>query len=349
MKVALIADTHVGVRNNNSIFHDYQQRFFDNIFFPYIDDHDIDVVVHVGDHLDNRKTTNVLTSQKFDEMWVQQIISRDMVEHGILGNHTAYYKNTNTVNSLSHIYNKGNGLILYDVEPKEVEIGGLLWGMVPWITADNKEKCFEFIRTTKAEILCGHFEIMGFYMDGGHKCESGVSVSDLKRFRKVFSGHFHKKQTVANISYLGTPYDMTFSDLGEVKGFHIFDTETLDLEFIQNPEKIFHKIYYDDIKDPDVVEKDYSFIKNGFVRLVVLNKSDHGKFDLLLDKLEDAEMYRLQIAETVSEESTESSDVDMSQSTSEIINNHIDGLAGISDPAMVKDIMNVLYTEAMNM
>lgn len=350
MKIALVTDTHFGVRNNNSLFFDYFGRFFEDLFFPYLEEHGIDTIVHAGDHLDNRKTINVLAGQKFNELWIQNLVKRNLTEHAIIGNHTAYYRNTNKINSLSHFYDDKKNLHLYDQSPKEVEIGGVVWGMVPWITTDNRDECLEFIETTKAEIICGHFEITGFYMDGGAKCENGIGVHLLKRFKRVFSGHFHKKQTVGNIYYLGTPYDLTYADLGEQKGFHVFDTETFDLEFVPNPEKLFHRFYYDDSKhDYDWDEYDFSMLENCFVKVVVLEKNDEVKYESLLDKLEESSVYRLDISETVADPTDDEDSVDMSMSTLEIINRYIDESSSISKPDELKRLIGMAYTEAMNM
>ena len=70
----------------------------------------------------------------------------------------------------------------------------------------------------------------------------------LKSLTSPFSGHFHHKSDNGNVYYLPNPYQITWSDYKDPRGFHIFDTETRELEFILNPYEIFHKIYYDDEK-----------------------------------------------------------------------------------------------------
>ena len=73
-----------------------------------------------------------------------------------------------------------------------------------------------------------------------------VRIIEFKRFEKVISGHFHKKSDDGHIYYLGTQYEIMWSDYN--KDFHIFDTETRELERIENPLKIFKKFMYDDTK-----------------------------------------------------------------------------------------------------
>ncbi len=92
----------------------------------------------------------------------------------------------------------------------------------------------------------GHLEIKGFEMHNGHMNEHGTEKSVFKRFEKVMSGHFHKKSDDGHIYYLGTQYEMTWSDYKCPKGFHIFDTQTRELSRIENDNTIFKKIIYND-------------------------------------------------------------------------------------------------------
>ena len=83
--------------------------------------------------------------------------------------------------------------------------------------------------------------------------------------KKLLSGHFHKKSDDGQIYYLGTQYEMTWSDYNCPKGFHIFDTNTRDLTRVSNPVKMFKKIIYDDKKtnynELDITEFDECFVK----------------------------------------------------------------------------------------
>jgi len=349
MKIAIITDQHIGVRNSNILFLDYYEEFHSKVFFPYLKEHNIDTVINAGDILDNRKTTNVLTMDRFHRMWIDPLVKNGYTEHALVGNHNTYYRNTNEINSLNPIYSQHDKLHLYESDPKEVMIGGTLFGMVPWICPENKERCLEFIKNTRATILIGHFEIAGFQMDGNFKCETGISMKEFRRFDYVFSGHFHKKQCIGNIHYLGSPYDMSFTDLGETKGFHVFDTDTQDLEFIPHNKKRFFRLYYDDVNNEyDFSQDDFSDMKNGSVRIVVLKKTNNNVFESLISSLEESEIHKISIVDKVDDETIDLDGVDMSLPTIEIINREIDKLEGAEDQHMMKEIVSKIYTEAMN-
>ena len=63
---------------------------------------------------------------------------------------------------------------------------------------------------------------------------------------RVFSGHYHHRSSQDNIHYLGNPYEIYWNDVNETRGFHVFDTETLEHTPINNPYRMFYKISYND-------------------------------------------------------------------------------------------------------
>ena len=84
----------------------------------------------------------------------------------------------------------------------------------------------------------------GYQVMRGVKHTDGHEPDMLQRFDKVWSGHFHQKHEENNVCYFGTAYQMTFNDLFEKKGFHIYDTETDEIEFVENPTNFFMPSQY---------------------------------------------------------------------------------------------------------
>ena len=207
------------------------------------------------------------------------------------------------------------------------------------------------IQMTYADICMGHLEVNGFEMHAGHFCEAGYPKEMFRKFDTVFSGHFHKKSDDGHIYYLGNTYQITWSDHNETKGFHIFDTATRELEYIQNPHRIFDKIYYDD-SQTDYTKVDVEQYEDKFVKLVVVNKKDLYGFDQFLDKLLAVKTHEVKIVEDFSELNAENvSDeiIENAQDTTTLLERYIDELDVDIDKNRLKSTMRTLYLEASDL
>lgn len=296
MKIALITDTHWGIRNDSVAFHDNSKKFLDEVFFPYLDEHKIKTVIHLGDVLDRRKYVNINTARRLREDFIEPMLGRALDIHIILGNHDTYFKNTNQVNSPTELL--GNfGLRLYS-EPTELVFDGTKLLLMPWICDDNRQRALDLIGSTDAQICMGHLEIQGFEMFKGSVVSHGDDPVLFDRFDMVLSGHYHHRSTDGHIFYLGSHMEFTWSDYDDPKGFHIFDTETRELKFVENPNRMFKKIWYDDT-DPEFLNQtvDYSEYKGCIVKLIVQNKSNLYWFDKFVEQLESENLHELQIVE----------------------------------------------------
>ena len=234
MKIALITDTHFGARNDSLAFNDHFYKFWREVFFPYIDEHGIDTVIHLGDVMDRRKFISYKIAKDFREQFIKPIVDRNIDMHMIVGNHDTYYRNTNEINSLFELLGgpgdeKYPNIKCYD-HPCTEEFDGVGIHLLPWINESNYESVMRGIQMTYADICMGHLEVNGFEMHAGHFCEGGYPKEMFRKFDTVFSGHFHKKSDDGQVYYLGAPYQITWSDDNCPKGFHIFDTETKELE-----------------------------------------------------------------------------------------------------------------------
>ena len=287
MKIALLNDTHFGCRNDSPAFIKYQNRFYDELFFPYLIENKIDTLIHLGDVVDRRKFINFNTAHNFQQKFWKRLWDLKIDTHIILGNHDTYYKNTNKVNSIQQLCTSFDGINepwIYE-GPKEIELGGCRMLFLPWICDDNYEDSIHAIDHSTADICFGHLEIKGFEMHKGHMNMHGLDKEQFKRFEKVMSGHFHKKSDDGHIFYLGTPYQIYWNDDKCPKGFHIFDTETRELERIINPHTIFKKVYYDDSNGQDYNFNQIKDLKDKYVKLIVVNKKDLYMFDKFVDKV----------------------------------------------------------------
>ena len=58
MKIAILNDTHCGIRNSSDMFIANADKFYTDTFFPYLVENNITHIIHLGDYYDNRKYIN---------------------------------------------------------------------------------------------------------------------------------------------------------------------------------------------------------------------------------------------------------------------------------------------------
>ena len=348
MKIAIITDTHFGARNDNLNFNDYFYKFYDNVFFPTLKERGITTCVHMGDVTDRRKYISYRIANDFREKFVDRFKEMDIDLHIIIGNHDTYYKNTSEINSMQELVGSDNFKIY--VNPEIVNFDGTPILFVPWINNNNYEVSMEALETANSDIIMGHLEIDGFEMHKGQIAEGMFEKKLFNRFETVFSGHFHHKSDDGQIYYLGTPYEIFWNDYDDPKGFHIFDTETRELERIINPYTLFEKIYYDDTTN-DYKEHDVSKYKEKYVKLIVVNKKDLYQFDMFTDRLLKADAHEVKIIEDFSElDAKNVSDeiVENTEDTMTLLEKYIDELDVTLDKKRLKNTMKSLYNEAQD-
>jgi DNA repair exonuclease SbcCD nuclease subunit len=353
MKIAIINDTHFGVRGDSKIFLDHQETFFRDIFFPYLDEHNINLVMDLGDTFDRRKYINYVTLKRVKEFFFNQLQSRGIEYHAVVGNHSVYFTNTNEVNSMNLLLQEYNNFHIYEHEPKELTFGSTRFMMVPWITKDNLETCTQAITTTSAQILLGHFEIEGFEMMKGTVCDHGMNKDAFSKFEAVYSGHFHHPSEYGNIKYLGAQYEMTWSDYAGRRGFHIFDTETRDIHFVENTNRVFHKIEYDDsdMNIDDIANLDVSILKNTYVKVIVKNRTNSYLYDMFLNRIADSGAADVKsVDDSLNLESSGVDEIlDETQDTKDILHSYIDSIETSIEKRKIKKVIDDLYLEAINL
>jgi DNA repair exonuclease SbcCD nuclease subunit len=282
VKIAILGDTHFGARNDSLIFHAFFQKFYIS-FFKYLEKNNIDTIIQLGDLWDRRKYVNFQTLSESRKYFFDELRKRNLKMITILGNHDVAYKNTLEINSSTLLLQEYTNISIIS-SPMTIDIDGTLISMIPWICADNYLDSMNEMNNTKAEICMGHLEIVGFEMYRGHECHEGLSLDTFKRFDTVFSGHYHHRSTKGNVTYLGTPYELTWQDYDDQKGFHIFDLDTRELEFIPNPYIMFTRLEYDD-KEKEPIDLDTLDLAHMYIKLVVVNKTDYYKFDQFINNL----------------------------------------------------------------
>jgi DNA repair exonuclease SbcCD nuclease subunit len=283
--------------------------------------------------------------QKFDEL--------DIDFNVIIGNHDTAFKNTNEYNSMNELYGHSKFKMKFYSEAENVVFDGLKITMLPWVCSGNYEHSMRFIQETDAQVLFGHLEIQGFEMYRGAVNDHGFSTHIFDKFDVVCSGHFHHKSSRGNINYLGSPFEITWSDWNDPRGFHIFDTDTRDIQFIQNPYKMFHKLHYDDsMTDLDnLLDIDTDFLHGTYVKIIIHNKTNPYWFDLYVDKVEKAGVLDLQIVDDNMNLNLEEDEeaIEEAEDTLSILRRSAEQIDSTSvDGKKLDMFLTELYTEALN-
>ena len=343
MKIAIITDQHFGARKNSKLFHDYFLKFYNDIFFPTLEREGITTVIDMGDTFDIRKSIDFSALQWAKDNYFDRLESMGITLHSIVGNHTAYYKNTNDVNAVDLLLREYDNITTYS-ETTSIEVGGCNILLVPWINKENEDKSFRAINMSQASICMGHLELNGFRATPGHMMEHGMEWSIFKKFDKTYSGHYHCRSNQENIYYLGNPYEMFWNDVNdENRGFHIFDTETLEHTPVNNPYRLHKIIFYN---DQDYQLFDARELENKIVKVVVRNKSNSKQFEKFIDKLYNANVAELKVVENFGLQESEEFEAFESEDTLSILNRYVEESEVKLDKSIIQKMIHDVYREA---
>jgi DNA repair exonuclease SbcCD nuclease subunit len=314
------------------------------MFFPYCEENNIRLVFQLGDLFDRRKFINFNSLSECKRYFFDELEARGIQLITLLGNHDIYWKESLKVSSSGLILGEYENILLIS-DPFTYTIDGTTIDIIPWICKENEKEVFEFIDNSKSDLCFGHFEIAGFPMYRGMTAEEGLSHDMFAKYERVLSGHYHTRSKAENIEYIGTPYEMTWQDAYDPRGFSVFDTESRELDFVQNPFTIHTKLIYDD-RDVIISERD---LKDKYVKVVVINKTNLFAFDQYITDVYNQDPAEVKIIEDLSEfnEGTVSDQINL-EDTMSILDNYIESVQTSEDKEAIKKVMKELYIEALN-
>ena len=342
MKLAIITDTHYGARKSSRFFHNYFEQFYKDIFFPKLDELGIDTIIHMGDAFDSRKSIDFTSLDWAKRVVFDPIKERGITMHLMVGNHDVYYKNTNDINAVDLLLKEYDNVLVYS-STTQVEVGGLDILFIPWINEQNYEVSVKSIQDSPCKCAMGHLELSGFRAHRGCIMEDGMESQLFENFQKVFSGHYHTRSSDGKIFYLGNPYQMFWNDVNDERGFHIFDTETLEHTPVNNPYELFYNIYYEDTDHQLFDATKYS---DKIVKVIVKKKTDITKFEKFIDKLYSVGVHDLKIVENFQLIESEEFEVEESEDTLSILDRYINDSDTELDKVRIQNVMRSTYQEA---
>ena len=343
MKIAIITDQHFGARKNSKLFHDYFLKFYEDIFFPTLIKEGITTIVDMGDTFDSRKGVDFVSLEWAKNNYYDKLEELGITIHTIIGNHTAYYKNTNDLTGVGLFLREYDNVKIYS-EAEEVTLDKTKFLFVPWINSENQNKTFELIEESDSPCVMGHLELNGFMATRGHYMEHGMDANVFDKFDRVFTGHYHMRSNQGNVFYLGNPYEMYWNDVNDrERGFHLFDTDTLVHTPINNPYQIFHNLYYEDTPHQML---DITKYNQKILKVIVRKKSDPKQFEKYIDKLYSSNLAELKIVENFDFTEGEEFEAEESEDTISLLNRYIQESEVDLDKSIVTEILQDVYREA---
>ena len=342
MKVAIITDQHFGFKKGSKLWLDYFQKFYDDIFFPTLEKYGIDTILDLGDTFDNRKGVDLCSLNWAKDNYFDPIRDKGMSMISIVGNHTAFYKNTNDINTIDLMLREYDNIRIVE-ECEEITVGGLPILFIPWINSENEERTYKMVKDSKCKVAMGHLELNGFVATHGHVMDVGADFECYDHFTHVFSGHYHTRSNNGRIYYLGNPYEMFWNDCNDKRGFHIYDTEKLTLKTINNPYQMFKIINYADTPRQLTKFEDY---RNKIVKVVVRQKTDDKEYERFMLSLAKVHPYDIKVVERSVNMLAPEENVAQTEDTMTLLNTYVDDLSTDLNKSKIKDILRVTYQEA---
>jgi hypothetical protein len=342
MKVAIITDQHFGARKGSKFFHEYFLKFYDEVFFPTLERESIKCVIDMGDTFDNRRSIDLWSLEWAKKNYYDRLRDMGVDVYTVVGNHTAYYKNTNDINTVDLLLREYSNVVVISSAAEKV-IDGRKIVFIPWINDDNRQETYDTIDRSTAEIAMGHLELNGFRAHRGHVQEEARDDTRLiQKFKKVFSGHYHTRSDDGKVFYLGNPYEMFWNDVNDTRGFHIFDTETLEHTPVNNPFRMFYNVYYDDTPHQIFDATEYA---GKIVKIIVRQKSDPRSFEKFVDKISSI-AEEVKVIENFALEENDDFEVEESENTMSILSRYIDESETELDKSIIKKLFEKIYREA---
>lgn len=263
MEIAIFSDLHLGLKSDSPEWHNVAYEWVDSMVLE-LKKRNISNIFFLGDWYHNRSVISVLTTH------VTSVILDKLSDFTLWifpGNHDLYFSNQSDVSALTIF--KGYPNIKYFNTITQINLADKNITLCPW----GLNPVDESFKDT--EYLFGHFEINTFQMNSSEQiCDNGVKLSDLlKKYKNIFSGHFHKAQkriySSGMVQYVGNPFQMNYGECNDEKGFIILNLESGKYDYIINKvSPRFIKIPLSKFIKQDIDTIDL-FCKNNYIRLLV--------------------------------------------------------------------------------
>jgi len=249
-KALSLTDIHWGAKNNSELHNQDCDNFINWVCELVRNDPTIDHIVFIGDWHENRTALN-LTTLNYSLNGASKLNDLNVPVFFVIGNHDLYHRHTRAIHSVPHFANFKNFRIINEITQISDTIVPCL--MSPYLFPEEYEQLNQYATTNP--IWWGHFEFKDFVITGYNiKMPNGPEADDFKA-KRIFSGHFHKRQQTRHVTYIGNCFSTSFGDEGDTdRGVAIYDYATDDLSFINWPKcPLYLRIPLSSVVDNDTL------------------------------------------------------------------------------------------------
>ena len=280
-KGLFLADIHLGVRSSSEEWQDNIKSYFYDWFIPYVEsllkDSPNDYFLAVlGDVYDDRKSIDINVNELAIDIF--ETLGQLLPVYIINGNHDLSKKTNKGNTSLRSLSNIPGVTVvkeptLITIKPSTKVLSKVI--AIPYLGAHEEENKVLLDYSGKADYAWMHTDISQMKFDNGMTI---VGAVDAKIFKgEILSGHIHKRQELENVVYIGCPYQLRRSDIGNTKGVYSIDFKTKDMFFTENNfSPIFHKIRVEDFLNLSVKDRDI-FLNNNY-NDIIIDEADLRKY-----------------------------------------------------------------------
>lgn len=345
-KVAIIGDLHFGVRSGNEDFFDFQAGYIDN----FMDDcvaKGVSHIVNPGDFFDVRKSMNIRVLDYVRKRFAKKVKATGLTWHMVPGNHDIFLKHSNALTAM-RAFDGLEGVKVYE-SAGDYKIGDEVCMMLPWLDESNTRCLPNFLKQAKAKFMFGHLEMAGFPMYANSMAEHGMPLSTFEQFERVWSGHYHTISERQNLTYLGSPYHLTWGDVpdGTNRGWFLWDQEAKTSVLQKNEPwmSMFGVYEYEPTVDENV-QTLTDKIGNKIIKVLVKDKPNAKHFKDFIKVLNQVDVieYRIIDETVVVNKTVQIKEADLQLDTRDVFTKYIDGQ---EDGMFDKDAVKVLMTDIL--
>jgi len=271
-KSIIIGDIHFGIYSNNQKFLNYQLEYFEKILFPYIIENGISRIYQLGDTFNSRKNTDNYILSEVKKRFFDWFDENEIGLTILIGNHDMYHLETNSHSPLFVYKSEYIEIVSRNTSHNNITVLPYMFDE-EMLFDDRNDYCF------------AHLDIVGAMQNSNSVSKKGYNIELFKNFKRVYTGHYHSPSKIKNVTYIGSLFQLNFSNINEDHGFIVFDSQTGKEQWVSNefsPKFINVNYKADKIEIEGLFEiktftnhkKALNYIGNNYVKLITRSVDD---------------------------------------------------------------------------